>query len=250
MILRILGLVLGISSLIYFVMYAICAGLTNKFTYFWLLFGGACVLFSVMYHRIINRIHMFPVWVKIAGSIVIGICILAIVAAEVIIISYGVATPKPGADYIIVLGAQVRGTTPSYSLAKRLDVACEYLKNNPDTKAILSGGQGEGEDITEALAMQKYLLARGIQEERMILEDKSGNTHENIKFSKEIISNSDAGVVLVTNDFHIFRSIQIAQKQGMKQVEGLGAPIKWYTIPNQYLREAFAVIKYFLCGQI
>lgn len=84
----------------------------------------------------------------------------------------------------------------------------------------------------------------------MILEEESKNTYDNIKYSKEKMEDPDASVVLVTNNFHVFRSIGIAKKQGLENVEGIGASVKWYTVPNLYLREAFAVIKYALWGQI
>jgi len=78
----------------------------------------------------------------------------------------------------------------------------------------------------------------------------SANTYENIKYSKELMGSPEDSVVLVTNHFHVYRGVGVAKKQGLTNVEGLGAPSKWYTVPNLYLREAFAVIKYILCGQI
>ncbi len=248
--LRILGFFLGGLSLIYFVVYAALAGLTNKFTYFWLFFGICCILLAAGQRRISSGLKAIPVPVKAIAAVLLGLCLLALVAAEVMIISYGSRAPQPGADYVVVLGAQVRGRTPSYNLARRLDEAYRYLVENADTRVILSGGQGQGEDITEAEAMAEYLRERGISSERMILEDASVNTFENIKYSREKMESDNPRVVLVTNNFHVFRSVGIAKKQGLTRVEGLGAPVMWYTVPNLYLREAFAVIKYKLLGQI
>lgn len=250
MIIKIFGYIIGVLSLIYFGTYAVLTGLTNKFTYFWLLLGIVCIVCASNWKRIHKLVQAIPTWLKILSGVIIGVCIVIFVAAEIIIISYGTAKPQANVDYVIVLGSQVRGRTPSYNLARRLDKAYEYLQENPQTTVILSGGQGDGEEITEAEAMAEYLEEKGIPKERMLLEDKSKDTYENIKFSRELMDSQDVQIVLVTNDFHIFRSIGIAKKQGLTNVEGLGAPVMWYTMPNMYVREAFAVIKYALCGQI
>lgn len=82
---------------------------------------------------------------------------------------------------IIVLGAGVNGSTPSLSMCNRLDAALDYLGANPDALAVVSGGQGEGEDITEAEAMADYLTAHGIDSARIVQEDRSRTTHENLE---------------------------------------------------------------------
>ena len=89
-----------------------------------------------------------------------------------------------------------------------------------------------------------------MDEDRMNLEDQSENTWQNIEYSKEKIKDDYSSVVIVTNDFHVFRGTRIAKKQGFRGVEGLGAPTKWYTVPNMFVREAVAVWKYALCGQL
>jgi uncharacterized SAM-binding protein YcdF (DUF218 family) len=148
-------------------------------------------------------------------------------------------------DYLIILGARVKGTEPSLALQYRIDVAADYLKKNPDTIAIASGGQGSGEEISEAAAIKNSLLEAGIQGERILLEDKSTNTVENIKFSKKLLpANLDEGV-LVTNDFHLYRAKSIAKDQGLK-VEGLPAETPLIAVPKSYLREYLAISKYFL----
>ena len=191
-----------------------------------------------------------PTVVKISGIFLISIGVIVFFTALGMIIFYGNSVPKPAADYMIVLGAQVRGKTPSYNLARRLDVAYEYLKKNPETIVILSGGQGAGEEISEAEAMAVYLEQKGMKRQQMILEDQSRNTHENIMFSREKMENEQAEVIVVTNNFHVFRGVKIAKKQGLSNVQGLGSPVMWFTIPNMYVREVFAVLKYALFRQI
>ena len=105
-------------------------------------------------------------------------------------------------DYIIVLGAHVDGTRLSLALLERTRRAFQYLKENPDTKAVLSGGQGEGERISEAEAMYRYLTDHGIEGKRLFLEERSTNTKENLDFSLALIGNLEHSVGVVTNNFH------------------------------------------------
>lgn len=242
--------VIGILCLLYFIMYAIFVDLTNVFTYFWLLLGLILVLIKPVLKYMTAKNIVISVGIKWAGGILLTIFLLIFIVTEAVIIGYGSKEPKPNADYVLVLGAQVKGTRLTYVLQARLDTAYEYAVDNPESMVIVSGGQGPGEDVTEAYAMAEYLKAKGLDESRLILEDQSTNTHENIEFSKKLMDSTDAKVVLVTNHFHVYRGVGVAKKQGLINVEGLGAPTKWYTIPNQYVREAFAVIMYKLCGQI
>lgn len=149
------------------------------------------------------------------------------------------------ADAVIVLGAGVNGETPSPALQTRLVAARNYLEKHPDLPVVLSGGQGSGEDITEAQCMQREL--RDLPN-RLILEEKSTSTAENFAFSKELLEetglNSDTAVVaVVTNDFHIFRAEVIARREGLQTV-GVAARLPWWWLnANYYVREAFAMIK-------
>ncbi len=243
-------IIVGILCIGYFIMYACKVDLNNKFTYFWLLIGGAGVAGGLFIRWCQLTQKSFPGWFRKGGLTLLGLGLLVFLIVEGILIGYGNSIPEPGADYMIVLGARVRGERVVGLLARRLDAAAEYLINNPDTKVILSGGQGAGETVSEAEAMRRYLSRKGIEESRMLLEDKSTNTDENLEFSKLKITNPDERVVIVSNDFHIFRALRIAKKKGLNQVEGLGASTVWYTVPNMYVREAFAVIKYTVFGQL
>ena len=126
------------------------------------------------------------------------------------------------ADYIIILGARVKGEVPSLALQYRIDAAASYLKKNRESIAIASGGQGPGEDITEAEAIKRGLLAHGISSDRILLEDKSTDTVENIRFSKRLIPQNLKTGLLVTNDFHLYRAKSIAKDQGLN-LEGIPA---------------------------
>lgn len=231
-------------------MYAIFSDLTNVFTYFWLVVGLGFILVKPVLNYMLAKQIVVPIGVKWISGILIAILLLTFIITEFVIVSYGSKEPQPNADYVLVLGAQVKGTRLTYALQARLDVAYEYAADNPKSMVIVSGGRGPGEDVTEAYAMAEYLKSKGLDESRLILEAQSTSTYENIEYSKQFMDSMDSKVVLVTNHFHVYRSVGVAKKQGFTNVEGLGAPTKWYTIPNQYVREAFAVIKYKICGQI
>lgn len=146
---------------------------------------------------------------------------------------------------VIVLGCGIRGERVSVGLAKRLNKAYEYHLQNPDAVIIVSGGQGPQEDISEALAMKRYLVDKGVPEDRIIMEDKSTSTITNFKFSHEIMKEKglpDNEVVFVTNGYHVYRGASYAKAEGLT-VNHLGTDIIWYTIPMNYLREMLAVMK-------
>lgn len=241
---------LGIASTAYFIFYYMMIDVTNVFTYFWLVFGIACLLAGWLVLWVRRHPEILPAWLLRTVFVITALGILVFLVIEGILLGYGHSQPDKGADYVIVLGARVRGEKVTYNLQTRLDKAYDYLADNPQTKVVLSGGQGVGEDISEAEAMSRYLQGKGIASERLILEDQSVNTNENMEFSIEKIGSKDKNIVIVSNSFHIFRAMGIARKMGLSHVQGLGSGVKWYTAPNMYVREAVAVVKYTLCGQL
>lgn len=189
-------------------------------------------------------------WWRLAFRAAAGLVLVPLVLIEGVVIAEGhreAAEKTP--DAVIVLGAGVNGTSPSLSLKTRLDAALSYLEAHPDIPVVLTGGQGYGEDITEAACMYDYLTARGVEPERLILEEDASNTAENFEFSAPLLEAAGVEigtdtVAVVTNDFHIARSRLIAAKKGYGVTYGVGAPIPWAHLEvNYYLREAFAVVK-------
>ena len=152
-------------------------------------------------------------------------------------------------EYIIVLGAHVQGTRLTLALLERTRRALQYLEENPDTKAVLSGGQGEGEEISEAQAMCNYLVEHGIDRERLILEDRSTNTTENLKFSLEIIG-LDHSVGVVTNNFHVFRGTAIGKKCGCKEIYPIPSRYRSWRLLIYIPREILAIIKDKIMGNL
>ena len=155
-------------------------------------------------------------------------------------------------DALIVLGAAVHGDRVTWVLSNRLDTAYDYAVEHPKTVLVVSGGQGDGESVTEASAMARYLTRRDLDPSRILLEDRAESTAENFAFSKAIIDEtlgSDASIGFVTTRFHVFRAGAVARKGGIA-ARGLGAPDVWYIALNNFLRECVGICWYTLKGWI
>ena len=188
-------------------------------------------------------------------KIICILLILGIIAATVtggFILSAAHPGELPACDYIVVLGAGVRGTTPSLSLRERLGAAYDYLTAHPDTVAVLSGGQGPGEEITEAACMYRELTEMGINGSRLLLEENSSTTMENLTFSMDVLETETGSrpekIGIVSSEYHMFRAKLFAKELGLEAV-GIPARTSWITLRlNYYLREIVAVWKYFVLG--
>ncbi|QNR20588.1 YdcF family protein [Exiguobacterium sp. Helios] len=147
--------------------------------------------------------------------------------------------------YVIVLGAGVKGEKPSLILSNRIEAAVRYGKQFPDTTFILSGGQGDGEAISEAEAMRRGMLQGGISEERLLLEDQSTSTTENLTFSKRLLPESENRVSIVTSDFHLYRARKEAEQMDLK-TDAVPAETPLSGVLRYGMRERVAiVVKYF-----
>ncbi|MBR0436577.1 MAG: YdcF family protein [Clostridia bacterium] len=160
---------------------------------------------------------------------------------------------KVDADALIVLGAAVHGDRVTWVLSNRLDTAADWLESHPDALCVVSGGQGSGETVSEASAMQKYLVGqKGVEPSRILVEDRAESTKENFAFSKALIEQTlgkDAKIAFVTTDFHVFRARRVALKTGI-DAEGIAAPDVWYIRINNFLRECVGITVYALRGNI
>lgn len=178
--------------------------------------------------------------------LVLGILAYAITLVPII----RAATPQADADceYIVVLGAKVNGQSPSLSLKERIDAAYDYLSAHPQTVAIVSGGQGPDEGISEAQCMYNELTKMGIEGSRIWLEDKSTSTQENLNFSLTLIEEKTGtrpdAIGLISSEYHIFRATLVAEEHGVEAV-GIPASTSWLTLKlNYYLREVAALWYY------
>lgn len=245
---------LGVCSLLYL---AVLLAKRVDFAFIWLVIGGF-FLAAGGYWR---YCALHPGGFRLPGYLTAALAVLAaagfavFAAVEGLILKEMLEKPQADLDVLIVLGAQVRGEQPSLALWRRLEAAEDYLKKNPRTLAVLSGGQGDGEDITEAECMRRYLTAHGVDEGRLIVEDRSTTTLENLLFSREKIAqiNGDGWhqkTGLLSNNFHIFRARLLAQKCGYTDVQGVPAKSDWRLQAHYLVREFFALGKEKLSGHI
>ena len=193
-------------------------------------------------------------WARLhrVGRTVLGVIVFAVFEIPVVRDARTDTDAHP--DAIIVLGAGVNGSTPSLSMCNRLDAALDYLGANPDALAVVSGGQGEGENITEAEAMADYLTAHGIDSARIVQEERSRTTRENLENSFAILRargyDPADGVGIVTSEYHLCRAKRMARALGAEPV-GIAAET---TLPsmriNYFIREAFAAAYMQLAGTL
>ena len=151
-------------------------------------------------------------------------------------------TPEENAT-VVVLGCRVYGERASLMLRERLDAAYEYLNDHPKAVCVVSGGQGSGEDISEAECMYRYLVEKGIESKRIYKEDRSTSTEENMKFSLDIIkeNNLDESVAIITNEFHLYRAGVIAKDCGLS-FGTVPAKTAGWLFPTYYVRELYAIL--------
>ena len=227
--------------------------------------GAISAAYGVLMAALYPAGGFFLVWIALGAALVVAarvprarraICAVCVAGALVagglcgLIFSAAAAMPPSGLDALVVLGAGLRPDgTPSEALAYRLDAALDYLEDNPDTVCVVSGGQGLGESRTEAGAMYDYLLEHGLEAARVTREDRSTSTAENVRNSAGLLE-PDSSVGIVTNDFHLYRALRIAEKNGLAGTSGLAAPSNPLYLPQSALRECAALAKDLLVGNL
>lgn len=244
---RIILSIIGITGITWFSLPIITSGIINI---------GNCVGISVftvifIYGTFFSRINrlLISIWNNIFGKVLLSVlsvalllCLTIVTIESSLMIGANFRTPKNG-DTVIVLGCKVNGTTASLMLKERLDSAYEFLIDNPDSVCILSGGKGDGENISEAQCMYDYLTEKGISQQRLYMEDKSTSTRENLAFSKIIIDTLGLSnnIALATNEFHMYRAGKIAQELELNY-SSITAHTAWWLFPTYYFRELFGIM--------
>ena len=214
-------MIVRILCALYCLALAITGGTGTWFFLIWGILGVAFTLWGIFRGRIW---HAMPHWLNIMAGTLFLLMLAVFLFTEGCIISGFSKNTDKELDYIVVLGAQLKTTGPSRVLQYRLDTAYEYLTAHPDTKVIVSGGQGSNEPASEAQGMYDYLVKRGIEPGRIVLEDKSVNTEQNIRFSKDFLQADTDKVGIVSNNFHVFRAVKLAKAAGYRNVVGIAAP--------------------------
>ena len=182
--------------------------------------------------------------------LVIGLLVVGITEAVIIKASFG--SPKEQVQYMVVLGAKVRESGPSASLWDRIYGAYNYLESHPEVIAIVSGGQGPDEPISEAASMYQELVNLGIDPSRIWMEDKATSTWENLNFSLDLIEKitgqRPTKLGVVSSEYHLFRASLFAKACN---VEFVGIPARTSRpsqMINHFMREVAGVWHYILLG--
>ena len=215
--------------------------------------GLCCLgLMGLMLFYRLPRKKKFWKAVTVVFTVLLCIGLLVFAVTEGFIIHAARGDPAESADHLLVLGAKVNARGPSLALRNRIDAAYDYLTAHPDCVAVLSGGQGSDEPMTEAQCMYDELVKRGINPARLLREDRSTNTWENMKFTLALLEKTYGTapdkIALLSSEFHLYRAELFARRFGLEVV---GVPAKT-TLPflkvNYFIREAAAVWYYLLFG--
>jgi len=260
--------VLSIFCLVYYGVILVYSGVGTSFSSIWLILAFCLAVMAALVHFFERFKEYVPLKVEVAAITVVASLFAVFVFVEAAMGVSIVSLKKASADYVIVLGAQVRGEKMSKSLEYRMQKALEYASVHPNTVLILSGGQGEGEDVSEASIMYDYLKANGIPESQMLKEEQSHSTYENLAYSKLLIEDREERrmalirsvmassgylvppdedlnirVGIITSNFHIMRAKGIAKKMGLPNVSGIAAKSDPVLFMHFCVRECFAILK-------
>lgn len=208
-------------------------------------------LLLILYGLFYNKINVLrKKWKKkkglkfivysIEGLIILGIVLVVIMTS--LMVRAANKSPKRN-ETLIVLGCRVYGENASLSLRERLDAALEYLEANPDAYCVVSGGQGPGENISEAECMYRYLVNKGIDEKRIFKEEESTSTRENLEFSLQVIKENQlpGEVAVATSEYHQYRVSLVAKELGIENAAVCGKTAPWL-FPTFYVRELYGIL--------
>ena len=191
-----------------------------------------------------------PHWLRYAWRAALCAGLAVVLALECLVVSGMSAAAPPGMDYLVVLGASVYADGPSPALTRRVNAVMACLDEHPNATIIASGGQGRSEPMSEAQCIRDELVKRGVDPGRILLEDRSTDTRENIAYSKALIGRTDAAVGIVTNNYHIWRSLRLARRAGLVNAHGIAAEYTGPTLFHYMIREAVSITVSFLRGYL
>lgn len=234
---------------------AVCILLLAAFFFRFCMRGYSYIAHTLTFAAALILLHRFaPARLWQISAVLVSIGLLYFCAVEIPIIK-NARTDDDAREkaFVIVLGAEVRGSRPTPSLYYRLCGAMEILTLNPDSTVIVSGGQGEGEDITEAQCMRDWLVSQGIDPARIIMEDKATSTMENLEYSFDIIrslgEDPDGNTTIVSSSYHLFRAKSMAKRLGITACGYSSSPGNPILALNFFIREAFGVTHLWVFGR-
>ena len=251
-IINLLFLLAATACIVYYIMLGVTVRFGQSLDFMWLVFAGVLLLrFALVQHAICTG-HA-PQFSRILTKLIhwgITLFLISFIAIESIIISAFYGSVPSGLDYIIVLGAKVNGTQPGGALRNRIQVSYEYWRDNPDAKIIASGGKGSDEEISEAQCIFNGLTERGVPEQCILLEQKSTSTAENMEYSMALIDDPEnQHIGIVTNNFHLYRALKIANKTQRSHYYGINVATSLISFPHYMLREYFAALHGYITGR-
>lgn len=230
--------------LAYYLIAALSLGFGISLLWLWLFCAGFFALWwGYLFLTRKGLLPPLPVWARRLAKALLTLIITLFLLVEGGIIWGMCQSSDEQADCVIIFGAAVHGEVPSLALHTRLERAYDYLQHNTSCYIICSGGQGAGESISEAEAMHRYLAARGISEERLIMEDSSTSTAENLRLSLNFAAAKGESIMLISGNYHIFRTLLLARS--------LAPEFTYYTAAAPYpnplllhymLREAAVIV--------
>ena len=261
--------ILGILCLIYYGVIVIYSGAGTSFSAIWIVLAlGFFIMAAVgkFYPRIRDRV---PVQIEVAVITFFSAIAFIFIVVELLMGFGALSFQKERCSAATTArGAQVRGNTISRTLERRLEKAVEYAAYHPNTVFVLSGGQGDDEDVTEASAMYRYMKSRGVPDYQLLLEESSRSTYENMVYSKMLITErerirratlraamAESGYLLppdeeivirvgiLTSNFHELRAKGIARHVGLPNVSGISAKSDPVLFVHFCVRECFAILK-------
>ncbi len=246
-IIRSMVLIIGAVFLVWFCIPLLAAGLFNIGNATGIVISVILCIYGIMFKRINafvrNSLKYTLGKIIFSAAGVVAVVILGFAVAITICMVKASNNRPQGNATVVVLGCRVYGENASLMLSERLDAAYEYLDKHPEVKCIVSGGKGNGEDISEALCMYRYLVEKGIEADRIYMEDRSISTRENIAFSYEIIKENALceSIAIVTNEFHQYRASSVA-KTLLKDVYAVNGRTAWWLFPTYYVRELWGTM--------
>ncbi|MCY6370940.1 YdcF family protein [Clostridium ganghwense] len=243
---------LGVIYVIYYFLLVIFGGKIS-FSTFWLMLAIVMFLIGMIKKLEKNKKIKVNKSVKKIFTILVSLGAVSFIIIEGFIIASGSNNKFKQSDYLLILGAGLRGERMSLALSQRMYKSLEYIDKYPDVKIIVSGGKGPREYITEAEAMKRFLVKHGVDENNIVKEEKSTSTAENIEYTKEklkqIDGRTDIKISIVTTNFHMFRAQFLAKRVGF-DTYAVPAKLHFLLIPNYYVREYFAVINSYIFDRI
>ena len=238
---------LALWSVIYFCVCLGYAGAWLSWIWIWPLITVFCMIRIFMIKRELEGSSRFkiPTAVRIIYRVLFSAGLAIFLFVESRVVSSMTAVPVKNDDYVIVMGAGLIGKEPTNPLRVRIEKAAEYMSENPDTILIASGGKGPHEEISEAECIRNRLVGLyGIDEDRIILEDRSTSTEENLINSMQIINDPGASVGIITNSFHEYRAMLIAEYAGYENAAPVPATTLLPVGIHYVVREFFGVVQF------